>query len=284
MHNKPDLKALPRPLSSLLTSSRLSHLYIFTSPTLCRVNETAKQFLLSWLESSSPRHPDLLHVQITGKVGMHSLEYINGLLEQLSLSPHQGKGRAILLEAADRMLPATANALLKALEEPPTRSLIVLTTNALHRLLPTIVSRAQVIRFPGDVHPIKGLESLFTYYSENRETISYSTLKTICEDLQKALEKELAHEAKKDMEGILKEYKELSSVAKNEFQQQLDAGTVMALQLHSKEILEEVYVHYRSTKGAAKDVRLLLKALRGLEAGADLSSMLFWYLTNAMHT
>jgi DNA polymerase-3 subunit delta' len=53
------------------------------------------------------------------------------------------KGQVVLIHPADRMNTVTANALLKTLEEPPGNTRFVLTTDALHQLLPTIRSRCQ---------------------------------------------------------------------------------------------------------------------------------------------
>lgn len=53
------------------------------------------------------------------------------------------RGQAVMIHPADRMNPITANALLKTLEEPPGATRFVLTTDALHQLLPTLRSRCQ---------------------------------------------------------------------------------------------------------------------------------------------
>lgn len=52
-------------------------------------------------------------------------------------------GQVVLIHPADRMNTVTANALLKTLEEPPGDTRFVLTTDAIHQLLPTIRSRCQ---------------------------------------------------------------------------------------------------------------------------------------------
>jgi DNA polymerase-3 subunit delta' len=53
------------------------------------------------------------------------------------------RGQVVLIHPADRMNTVTANALLKTLEEPPGETRFVLTTDAVHQLLPTIRSRCQ---------------------------------------------------------------------------------------------------------------------------------------------
>lgn len=61
-------------------------------------------------------------------------------------APGQGR-RVVLIEQMDRMLTSSADALLKLIEEPPTRTLIVITTSRPEKLLPTIISRCREVPF-----------------------------------------------------------------------------------------------------------------------------------------
>ena len=65
----------------------------------------------------------------------------------LSMTSHDGGYRIVVVDPADDMNVNAANALLKNLEEPPSRTLFILIANSLGSLLPTIRSRCQVIRF-----------------------------------------------------------------------------------------------------------------------------------------
>ena len=65
----------------------------------------------------------------------------------LSLTAHDGGYRVVIVDPADDMNVNAANALLKNLEEPPSRTLFVLIAHSLGRLLPTIRSRCQIVRF-----------------------------------------------------------------------------------------------------------------------------------------
>ncbi|MBI0432848.1 DNA polymerase III subunit delta' [Roseomonas sp. KE0001] len=67
----------------------------------------------------------------------------------LGLTAAEGGWRIVVIEQAEAMNPEAQNALLKTLEEPPSRSLLLLTTAAPDRLLPTIRSRCRRIElFP----------------------------------------------------------------------------------------------------------------------------------------
>jgi len=61
--------------------------------------------------------------------------------------PVEGNARVFLIDEADRLNDSSANALLKVLEEPPSTSHIILITSRPAMLLPTILSRCQLIRF-----------------------------------------------------------------------------------------------------------------------------------------
>jgi DNA polymerase-3 subunit delta' len=69
------------------------------------------------------------------------------LLEPAGRKAALGRGKVFLVEQAELMNPAAQNALLKTLEEPAGRTLIILLTDQLAALLPTVRSRCRTIRF-----------------------------------------------------------------------------------------------------------------------------------------
>lgn len=78
-----------------------------------------------------------------------SVAQIRQLIDYLSLSQHEANGyRVILIAPAETLNIASANALLKMLEEPPANTLFLLVSNQPQRLLPTIISRCQAIDMP----------------------------------------------------------------------------------------------------------------------------------------
>jgi DNA polymerase III subunit delta' len=85
----------------------------------------------------------------TGKKTQISVAQIRQLYDYLSLSTHQVAGRRIILiSPAESLNIASANALLKMLEEPPANTLFLLVASQPQRLLPTIISRCQVLNLP----------------------------------------------------------------------------------------------------------------------------------------
>jgi DNA polymerase-3 subunit delta' len=74
------------------------------------------------------------------------IEQVRELSEELSLTSHQGSYKVAVVSPADALNRFAANALLKTLEEPPARTLLVLVATQPSRLPPTILSRCQRIR------------------------------------------------------------------------------------------------------------------------------------------
>lgn len=86
-------------------------------------------------------HSDL-HI-ISGDGRSIGVDTIRALSQVLSDSARLGQGKVAIIEQADKMTEAAANALLKTLEEPAGRATLILTSSHAERLLPTIHSRCQ---------------------------------------------------------------------------------------------------------------------------------------------
>jgi DNA polymerase-3 subunit delta' len=98
-------------------------------------------------------HPDVVEVRPEGKTVI-TIDQIREVTGRATLRPYEGRRPVWILDPADRMQEPAANALLKTLEEPAGASLFVLVTAAPSALLPTILSRCQVVRFDplGEAH------------------------------------------------------------------------------------------------------------------------------------
>ena len=93
----------------------------------------------------SGNHPDIIQVQPKGP--FIKIEQIRGLLQTLSMKPYEARTRVVIISEAHCMNAAASNALLKILEEPPDRSMLVLMATRKSDLLPTIASRCQSVKF-----------------------------------------------------------------------------------------------------------------------------------------
>ncbi len=84
----------------------------------------------------------------TTKRAIISVAQIRQLRDFVGLSSHQSGLKVIVLSPAETLNTASANALLKMLEEPPADTLFVLVSSQPQRLLPTIISRCQTLTLP----------------------------------------------------------------------------------------------------------------------------------------
>jgi DNA polymerase-3 subunit delta' len=92
-------------------------------------------------------HPDLFLLQPEEAGKQIRIDRVRELIEFINLSSRYGRAKLALIEPADAMNMASANSLLKTLEEPPSGTLLILVTAQPHRLPITIRSRCQVVDF-----------------------------------------------------------------------------------------------------------------------------------------
>ncbi len=93
-------------------------------------------------------HPDVWVLEPENQT--LKVEQVRQMQRDLAFRPYEGKYRICILSSADRMAPHMSNTLLKTLEEPPPSTILILLANHVRLILPTILSRCQLIRF----HPL----------------------------------------------------------------------------------------------------------------------------------
>ena len=98
-------------------------------------------------------HPDTFWFsqileEISGDDGKQKwIDAVREMIRKLTMSPFSSKYKVAIIEDADRLSEEAQNALLKTLEEPREDTVIILIVPSEETLLPTIVSRSQVVRF-----------------------------------------------------------------------------------------------------------------------------------------
>jgi len=93
-------------------------------------------------------HPDLLWLRPLEESRQIRIEQVRDLSADLALTSHGGGYKVGVIAPADALNRFAANALLKTLEEPPPRTLLVLVAAQPSRLPPTVISRCQRLRAP----------------------------------------------------------------------------------------------------------------------------------------
>lgn len=92
-------------------------------------------------------HPDVAWIKPEKNGGPIKIDQIRELQTDVYLTPQRSKYRLVVIESADRMNIAAANSLLKILEEPAQQTIFLLLAQQLSTLLPTVLSRCQILRF-----------------------------------------------------------------------------------------------------------------------------------------
>ena len=149
-------------LQRALAQDRLPHALIFAGPA--GIGKRALAVLLAQrLNCFSPQgedacglcpscqkilafsHPDVRIVTPEGAV--IRIEQIRELIGEIAFQPFEGKYRVVILDPAEQMKPETHHSLLKTLEEPVSRTFLILVTTNPYALLLTIRSRCRMLQF-----------------------------------------------------------------------------------------------------------------------------------------
>jgi DNA polymerase-3 subunit delta' len=135
-------------------TQEMTHAWLFTGPPGSGRSSAAIAFAQSLIcpnngcgtcsdcnSAKTSGHPD---VEVIHTEGLSiKVEEIRELLTRVAWAPSMGGWRVVVMEDADRLTESAANALLKAIEEPGTRTVWLLCAPTLHDVLPTIRSRCR---------------------------------------------------------------------------------------------------------------------------------------------
>ncbi|MER3388412.1 MAG: DNA polymerase III subunit delta' [Microcella sp.] len=125
-------------------SGRSNLAYAFATALLSGLSPDPTAIAATEAQVAARTHPDLA-VLATERV-IISIEEVRQLVAQSQFSPSVASYRVIVIEDADRMTERTSNVLLKALEEPPPRTVWILCAPSAADLIPTIRSRVRTVR------------------------------------------------------------------------------------------------------------------------------------------
>lgn len=163
-------------LYSSVATNRLAHAYLFVGPPEVGKKMVAVEFAkhlqcqnikakpkehffcgecVSCLSIEKQSHPDVLFVEPVDsddpdkarKNREIKIDQIRKVQHQIILSPFSSQYKIVVIDPADKMSQEAASCLLKTLEEPPQKSIMILISSSWYGLLPTIISRCQLIKF-----------------------------------------------------------------------------------------------------------------------------------------
>jgi DNA polymerase-3 subunit delta' len=165
-------------LSNQIVSKKLAHAYIFTGESgigkkllafefakvlNCSVNDWETCAIgacgrcKSCVNISNDNHPDIHFVDLEKQIDINEkasektktilIDTIRYIQKKVFTKIFEGKWKFFIVESADKMEEAAANALLKILEEPPENTIIILIARYKSQILKTILSRSQILFF-----------------------------------------------------------------------------------------------------------------------------------------
>ena len=150
-------------LRNALRNGRLAHAYLFLGPEGVGKRLTALTLAKAMNCKSPPRvadacdqcpscakvdssnHADVIVLEPEEEV--LKIDQVREMQKRLHYRPLEGGRRACIIDSADSLNEAASNAMLKTLEEPPAETHLFLIASRPHKLLPTILSRCQWVKF-----------------------------------------------------------------------------------------------------------------------------------------
>jgi len=154
--------AIKEHLRRSLATGRVAHAYALVGPEGVGKRAVARLFaqalLCSGPEGGEPcgrcracrqvekgLHPDGHWIE--PRDGTIGIDQVRELQRELALKPYEAERKTAVIDGADAMTTAAQNSLLKTLEEPAGHTVILLVASNPSALLPTVLSRCQVLRF-----------------------------------------------------------------------------------------------------------------------------------------
>ncbi|HEX3618640.1 MAG TPA: hypothetical protein VHU61_18995 [Solirubrobacteraceae bacterium] len=157
LERHPNARAVLSP--ALAADGRPSHAYLFHGPGGAGKRVLAREFAARLLASGAPdpasaqaralagAHPDLTWVVPSGAHEILVADIDEPVVAAATKTPFESARRVFVIESADQLGDESANRLLKTLEEPASFVHLILISDRLADVLPTIRSRCQVVRF-----------------------------------------------------------------------------------------------------------------------------------------
>ena len=147
--------------AEVIRQNKLAHSYIFTGPDgigkfifaqelakalLCE-NKTGCNKCASCRKFDNGNHTSVRIVNIPSGKKHIPIDIVREIESEIMLKPFEGRHKIFIINNAEMFTDEAANAFLKTLEEPPAYSLIILIVSNIAAMLPTVISRSQVVRF-----------------------------------------------------------------------------------------------------------------------------------------
>jgi DNA polymerase-3 subunit gamma/tau len=154
--------AVTRTLRNAIASNRIAHAFVFAGQRGSGKTTTARILARALncvngptvdpcgecdacVEIAQGRDMDVLEIDAASHTGIDNIREV--VISGLSIAPVRDRYKVFIIDEVHQLSPASFNALLKSIEEPPAHVLFIMATTELHKIPDTILSRSQVFEF-----------------------------------------------------------------------------------------------------------------------------------------
>jgi DNA polymerase-3 subunit gamma/tau len=155
-------QAVTRTLRNAIASGRVAQAFVFAGSRGCGKTTTARILAraLNCINGPTPdpcgecdacveiaqgRDIDVLEIDAASHTGIDNIREV--VIAGLAIAPVRDKYKVFIIDEVHQLSPASFNALLKSIEEPPSHVVFMMATTELHKIPDTILSRSQVFEF-----------------------------------------------------------------------------------------------------------------------------------------
>jgi len=160
-------------LQNQIKNKKISNAYIFISPDKFLANYLAKSFAAMILKVSKNKlktEPNFYFLKKKDDKKNISIEETRALRETLSLTGRGANFKVALIENIEFFSPAAAASLLKTVEEPKGKTVIIMTANSEREVAKTIISRCQKIKIAETAK--KYIKKIFQGFTQGKRDFS----------------------------------------------------------------------------------------------------------------
>src|SRR5690242_18681778 len=155
-------QAVTRTFRNAITSGRIAQAFVFAGSRGCGKTTTARILARALncdngptadpcgvcdacVEIAQGRDIDVLEIDAASHTGIDNIREV--VIAGLAIAPVRNRYKVFIIDEVHQLSPASFNALLKSIEEPPAHVVFMMATTELHKIPDTILSRSQVFEF-----------------------------------------------------------------------------------------------------------------------------------------
>ncbi len=171
--------------SSCIKFSKLAHPdlnFFFPNPSKRQGDKVfmSKDYIAEWREFLLKSNYVSLnswyrHIEIENKQGIINAADCNEIIKVLGYKSYESEYKIVIIWMIEKLYHSAAPKLLKILEEPPPKTLFLLVSETHDQILPTILSRSQLVKIPrlSDEEVKQGLAGIYNYDDQIAEEAAF---------------------------------------------------------------------------------------------------------------